>query len=120
MARSLILAVGRGIEHGHWGTLLGSVGRQVSDEAKMEHWSLIEMEIGPRSDGSPRTGRFRVRGAGVLFARNQLRVRSHVVLGPKNAFEGFEGEWITIADALGTHFDYGDLMAESTGQGRLL
>jgi len=84
--------------------------------ATTRHWELIEER--PREQdpevvrGRKRTSGFwRPTSKGVAFARNELRVPSHVVLY-NNQVEGWSKDEIGITDALGEHFNYAELMAD--------
>ena len=80
------------------------------DVRKLRHWGLIEKKSGTREDGSTRTGEYRITEKGAEFVRGEIRVRSHYKEFNKN-FLGFEGEQITIRQALGNKFKYNELMS---------
>lgn len=86
-----------------------SGGRSNREEPKLRWWGLVEEEPTLRPDGG-RAGWWRVTERGVMFVRCQITV-------PKYAreYDGrclrLLGDPITIRDALGTKFNYDDLMA---------
>ena len=79
------------------------------DFHKLVLWGLLDKMEGEREDGSPRNGYYKLNGKAIMFVEGKMSV-------PKTAkilngtFEGFEGEQITIKDALGNKFNYQDLM----------
>ena len=80
-----------------------------ADFHKLCHWSLLEKKSGEREDGNPRNGFYKITGRGIAFANNALTVPSHVVIF-NNKFQSFEGEQITIHDALREKFNYQELL----------
>lgn len=84
--------------------------KQVADAAKLRYWGLIEEEPSVRSDGSERTGFWRVTQRGAMFTRRQSRESKYARLYNGRCL-GFEGGLVSIADALGKNFDYSELMA---------
>lgn len=84
--------------------------KQVADAAKLRYWGLIQEEPSVRSDGSERTGFWRITQRGVEFARNRSQEPKYAKLYDGRCL-GFDGGVVTIKDALGKKFDYGELMA---------
>lgn len=83
------------------------------DEAKTRYWGLLEpMPDAKREDGSTRTGWWRLTGPGADFVRGDLIVPKHARIydGRLLALDDTAG-MIGIRDALGTRFDYDELMA---------
>ena len=79
--------------------------------ATLVHWGLIEEK--PKEDkpsASRTSGSWRPTLKGVQFAKNELRVPSHVVLY-NDQVEGWSGSEASIVDALGKRFHYGELMS---------
>lgn len=107
MARSLIAmyAIG-GTDWVHVPTAIGARSRE---EGKLAYWGLVEESLTPRDDGG-RAGWWRVTTKGEAFVRMQLRVPSHARVYNGNVL-GLMGTYVTIADALGTKFNYSELMA---------
>lgn len=74
----------------------------------LPHWDLIEAK--PNDDSKKRTSGFwRPTDKGVDFVLGRITVQKTVVRY-NNVREGFEGDEITIQDALGDKFNYSELM----------
>lgn len=108
MARQLITAYREfGTEWFHAPTRLPSRDG-TGDLAKLRHWGLVEEDLERRPDGG-RAGFWSVTVNGALFARNLMTVQKYVLL--YNArLVGLDGPQIRVTDALGTRFDYNELM----------
>lgn len=76
------------------------------DYAKNCYWGLAEREVRP--DGS-RGGRMRITRRGAAFVHGDLRIPTHAV-EYDGRVDGLTGSWISISDALGTPFDYRELL----------
>ena len=83
---------------------------QVADAAKLRYWGLIEEEPSVRSDGSERTGFWRITLKGMEFVRGAGTVQKYAKLYDGRCL-GLEGDMVTIQDALGKKFNYSELMA---------
>lgn len=83
--------------------------KRCGDASYLRHYLLIEPKKEHREDGSNRNGYYRITGLGILFCELKTTVQE-IFLTFNNKCEGFEGEEITIIDALGTKFDYQNLM----------
>lgn len=81
---------------------------QGRDEAGLRYWGLIEESTEKRDDGG-RAGWWRVTDKGIAFLKNQLNVPTYALVYNGRGF-GFEGDAVSIRDALGTKFNYEDLM----------
>lgn len=82
------------------------------DEAKTRYWGLLEaMPDAKRDDGSTRTGWWRLTGRGADFVRGDLLVPKHARIydGRLLGLDDSAGV-IGIRDALGSRFDYDELM----------
>jgi hypothetical protein len=78
------------------------------DYAKLVHWGLTENKS--NDDLTKRTSGFwRPTQDGIDFAYKRLQVLSHVMLY-NNIVVEFDGDYITIDEALGEKFDYSELM----------
>lgn len=78
--------------------------------AKLRFWSLIEEK--PNDDDSKKSsGYWAPTDLGVRFARCRAHVPARVILY-NNQCEGFEGDYITIRQALSDKFDYLELMTQ--------
>jgi len=78
------------------------------DFAKMRHWGLVQESLGLRADGG-RQGDWRVTSLGKSFVRGLVTVPSHITVY-NNAVSGTDGPAITIREALGSRFNYDELM----------
>ncbi len=89
---------------------LRSVGANATnDAALLRHWNLIEARPGVRDDSSTRTGVFRLTPEGKGFVIGVLKVKRFALIY-NQTFLGLDGELISIHEALGTHFNYRELM----------
>lgn len=79
------------------------------DASYLRHYRLIERLEKDREDGSPRNGMYKITGTGIMFAEGKSKVKAKFIIY-NNKHEGFEGDEITIQDALGSKFDYRQLM----------
>ena len=89
------------------------------DEAKTRYWGLLEaMPDAKRDDGSTRTGWWRLTGRGADFVRDDLLVPKHARIydGRLLGLDDSAGV-IGIRDALGSRFDYDELMDMSGAPG---
>jgi hypothetical protein len=82
------------------------------DWAKMKLWGLIEEKPGTRDDGSPRVGYYRMTDLGRRFARREVKVPAHVYIYNGEPLRRMVSEEISIDDALGTDFNYDEIMKE--------
>lgn len=83
---------------------------QVADAAKLRYWGLIEEEPSVRSDGSERTGFWRITVKGIDFVRGRCAVEKYAKLYDGRCL-GFEGDVVLIQESLGKNFNYSELMA---------
>lgn len=108
MARSLIqmYRVGK-LDWVHVPTQIGARSRE---EGKLAYWGLVEEQKMVRDDGG-RAGYWRVTALGEAFLKQQVTVPkyAHVYNGKVLFLD--PSEQVTIKDALGTDFDYAELMA---------
>jgi hypothetical protein len=75
------------------------------------HWGLLEQMPGARPDGSKRVGWWRLTDLGKRFVLREVRVPQYANIYADRCL-GFHGNRITIEDALGTKFNYRELMGE--------
>lgn len=80
------------------------------DWAKAKYWGLIEEKPDVRDDGSPRVGYWKLTPLGRQFVRRQVKVPSHVYIYNGEALQRAVEDQITIDDALGTEFNYDEIM----------
>jgi hypothetical protein len=83
--------------------------KRCGDASYLRHYRLIEKKEGNRDDGSPRNGMYKITGIGIMFVEGKSKVQGTFIIS-NNKHEGFEGDKITIQDALGKKFDYTELM----------
>jgi hypothetical protein len=83
------------------------------DWTKLKYWGLIAPQPGERDDASPRNGYWRPTAAGEAFATGFLKVPRYMLIYNDHPlkYEAAETDLITIRDALGTAFNFGELMA---------
>lgn len=74
---------------------------QSNEEAKLRWWGLVEQD-------ERHSGNWRLTETGIAFVEG-MRLPKYVLLYA-DRFLGFDGDSITIQDALGDHFDYEELM----------
>jgi hypothetical protein len=79
------------------------------DFSYLAHYGLIKALKAEREDGSPRNGYYQITGTGIMFAEAKLTVKEKFLMF-QGKCEGFEGEEIDIYQALGTKFNYSELM----------
>ncbi len=111
MARSLIAIYLHG-PAGEWVHVPTSVGARSREEGKLRYWGLVEerMEVA-RADGG-RAGYWRITDAGRAWVTGQSTVPKYVTVY-NNTVYAIYGPPVGVADALGTSFDYTDLMRPS-------
>jgi hypothetical protein len=80
------------------------------DFAKLRYWGLIERMEGEREDGSNRVGYYRITPLGKDFVEGRVKVPGHVYLFNSECI-GHSDETLHIGEALGTAFDYAELMS---------
>jgi len=76
--------------------------KAATDGSYLVHWGLVEREAG-------RSGSYRITRRGKTFAAGDSTVRKKIVM-LCGAFEEFDGPRIDIHQALGSKFDYYELM----------
>lgn len=82
------------------------------DEVIARHWGLIEgMPDVRRDDGSTRVGWWRLTALGRSFVLDQARVPKYARIYNNRLLNLDDAERVSIRDALGTSFNYDDLMA---------
>jgi hypothetical protein len=98
---------------GHLGELvekhIPTIANQGGYIVLSQHWGLIEEEKALRPDGG-RVGHWSVTEKGVAFLQGEIRVPKYVHLYDNRVLL-HDGPPITIRDALGTRFNYAELMS---------
>jgi hypothetical protein len=92
-------------------THIGKLNEIVSgggDAAKLRYWGLVEA-ADERSRLENSSGMWRITERGEAFVCDRLRVRKYVLLFDGRVI-GFDGDEIGVRDALGTAFDYAELL----------
>jgi hypothetical protein len=108
MARSLIAMYLHGPQ-GQWVHLPTQVGARSREEGKLRYWNLVEEQIDIRRDDGGRVGYWRLTDAGRTWVTGQSTVPKYVAVY-NNIVLGNYGEHVSITDALGTRFNYAELM----------
>jgi hypothetical protein len=99
----------------HIRDLIRAETKASTDGAYLVHWSLLVRSTPQES--KTRGGLYRPTGRGVEFVDDKITVPSHAKIY-LNKLVGLTGKPTTIRDALGSKFDYEELM--NTTPGRLL
>ncbi len=81
-----------------------------ADYHKLRFWGFLEKKIGDRVDGSPKNGYYKITGRGCMYVEGKLKAKEFIYLY-NDQFKGFDGEEITIQQALGNKFSFEVLMA---------
>lgn len=79
------------------------------DLPKLRYWSLIEKLEHAKDDGNPNSGFYRITKAGEDFINGKSSVRKYVKIY-NNQLYGFDGDFTTFKQALGSKFNYEQLM----------
>jgi hypothetical protein len=108
MARSLIAMYLHGPQ-GQWVHLPTQVGARSREEGKLRYWGLVEEQLDiQRADGG-RAGYWRVTDAGRKWVTGNSTVPKFVAVYNNTVLRTF-GDNISISDALGSKFNYTELM----------
>jgi hypothetical protein len=83
--------------------------RRSNEVSRLVWWGLVEERPNDEDPTRRSSGIWRPTRRGIAFANGNASVQERVVLY-NNRCEGFEGDLITIRDALGSKFDYDELM----------
>lgn len=98
-------------------------GSNADDYNYLQHWGLAQPapsdpEEDIRAGRKPgRNGEWRITPRGLEFVHGRLCVPQKVRLLPGNRLEGFDGEEIDIRAALGSRFNYAELMGDPALEG---
>ncbi len=93
-------------------------GSGVGDFPKLEHWGLIVPQSHEKGEEGKRTsGLWRITEQGELFVAGHTTLPKYVFLYNADKRGQSVDEFIDIRDALGTRFDYNDLMAPARAHG---
>ena len=103
---SLVRQAGPG---GRW-VSIDELPARGGDYGKLVHWGLVEQKAKTPEDTKRRTsGLWRPTLRGYQWVRNELSVPKYAEVRLGQLVQ-LTGEYISITDALGTHFDYAELM----------
>jgi hypothetical protein len=80
------------------------------DFAKLEHWGLVERELGNPTGGAKFSGWWKLTDLGKQFVKKQHTIPRYAHIYNGECL-GFSGEKIYIEDSLGKHFSYQELMS---------
>lgn len=80
------------------------------DNAKLRYWDLLEEKPEMRDDKSDRAGYWKITELGRQFVQGEVTVKSHVKVFNSKRYGDLIGEEITVHDALGSRFNYSELM----------
>ncbi len=75
---------------------------------KLRFWGLLKSR-GDDGTNTPSAGFWKITPRGERFLKGQLTCQKYIILYD-NEFVGFDGDRITIRDALGSKFDFDELM----------
>lgn len=103
MARSLILMYR--LAGQDWVHVPTKIGGRSREEGKLAYWGLVEPD-----PNRPR-GWWRVTGEGADFVTENIKIAKYALIYDGKRMRLDYTETVGIRDALGTHFDYDDLMA---------
>lgn len=84
------------------------IGARSREEGKLAYWGLVEEQQGAGLHGG-RAGYWRVTDKGEAFIQGQLKVPLYAKVY-NGQVRGFDGSSVSIKDALGTKFNYEELM----------
>ena len=79
------------------------------DFPKAVHWGLLEKQKGERDDGSNRMGWYHITRKGMDFVQGKITIPKWVKLY-NNEVVGFAEDHVTIKEALGTKFNYNEMI----------
>lgn len=85
---------------------------QRSDEAKLVYWDLLRPLSAERPDGSKRNGFYKITEKGRQFVRGEINVPAYVNVFNQTVY-GFSDETTSIVEALGSRFNYAELMGKT-------
>lgn len=79
------------------------------DFPKLRFFGLLEKKEGEREDGNPNNGFYRITPLGISFVQGMIPVKKYVYIFD-NVVMAVSDETIFIDEALGTKFNYNELM----------
>ena len=91
--------------------LMGTRTIHGGDAAKLRHWGLTEPRGGERTDGSKRTGFWRITAKGIEFVEGRIQVPAFYIEIPETKSMVMCDDLISFQAALKVPFDFGMLIA---------
>lgn len=91
-----------------WVHIPSALPARSREEGKLAYWGLAQESTEPREDGG-RAGWWRVTPRGERYVLAQLSIPKYALVFDSEVW-GFEGEMVGITQALGTKFNYTELM----------
>lgn len=82
----------------------------IMEYSKLKYWGFLEEKPGDVDPSKKSSGIWRITDEGVAFIKDFAPAPKYIYLY-NNKFLGFSDEIINIKDALGSNFDYQELMA---------
>ena len=89
----------------------GAVAQLGGEFARLELWGLVKEAEERREDGG-RVGWWRITDKGIAFLRNEIRVPKYAKIYDGRLLDLDYTTMVSITDALGTKFNYRDLMGD--------
>lgn len=83
--------------------------KRCGDFSYLVHYRFIEKLKEKREDGSSRNGLYKITSSGIMWAEGKTTAKEKFIMS-NGKHIGFEGEFITIKEALGKRFNYSELM----------
>lgn len=108
MARSLIAIYLHGPQ-GQWVHLPTQVGARSREEGKLRYWGLVEEQVEVQRDDGGRAGYWRITDAGRAWVTGQSTVAKYAAVYNNMVLQRY-GDQVTISEALGSRFNYTELM----------
>jgi hypothetical protein len=81
------------------------------DYAKLRHWGFLEKNNFNNDPTIKASGLWMITNVGISFIKGETYVPQKVMLY-NNKFYGFDGDTVGVKEALGTKFNFEELMAE--------
>jgi hypothetical protein len=108
MARSLIAMYLHGPQ-GQWVHLPTQVGARSREEGKLRYWGLVEEQVDVQRCDGGRVGYWRLTDLGRRWVTGQASLPKYVTVYNNKVLENY-GDPVTVSDALGSRFNYAELM----------
>lgn len=86
--------------------------KRCGDFSYLVHYRFIEKLKEKREDGSKKNGKYKITTSGIMWAEGKTTCKSKFLM-EMGKFKGFDGEDITIMQALGEKFSYDRLISDS-------